>query len=591
MGAVRSFMDIELAEILHKVLSISALIEITPNICLHRYSHYRLFDIVYAISNKNTDSDAQDSIVPLGLPVHRVFGDPAENIESISKVHQGQGIVYWLNIQKDESPAISEMGQYNLIHLLRSIGPSIADDSVIAIDNAHAITCSTVYSTMLPGFQDILDQLIGMSSRHEIIILDDALIFYPKKISSHIKLYTINRGNNWGKGYEQLKNDLVKLRQNKEAVVENLSKELDKRQSAELLLRLISKGPLGLILWPAFRILLFFSMQLQPRIGRLTQHRARQMNLQYGPAINRKIDASKAESTDPLVSIVTPSYNQGQYVEETINSVIKQSYKNIEHIVQDNCSTDDTRYILQQYSDFISAYQESDTGQSNALNKGFQRTSGHIMAWLNSDDLLMPDTVEKVVDYFNDHPEVDVVYGNRITIDRNGHKIGRWVLPEHDREAIKWVDYIPQETMFWRRSIWEKSGGYIDEGFNFAMDWELILRFESVSANIKNIPYYLGQFRVHSVQKTSSNIESDGMFEMDKLRKHTLGFVPDPDTVRKNVRGYLVRHCLADKRSSLKSFFDSICQLIHDKRRALFKNQELVSPNKNSRIKSPLFDE
>ena len=95
------------------------------------------------------------------------------------------------------------------------------------------------------------------------------------------------------------------------------------------------------------------------------------------------------------------------------------------------------------------------------------------MAYLNSDDLLLPGALPTVAAYFAQHPEVEVVYGHRVVIDEAGDEIGRWVLPPHDDKALRWADYIPQETLFWRRSIWGKSGGRMDETFRFALDWEL----------------------------------------------------------------------------------------------------------------------
>lgn len=87
------------------------------------------------------------------------------------------------------------------------------------------------------------------------------------------------------------------------------------------------------------------------------------------------------------------------------------------------------------------------------------------MAWPNSDDLLLPGALSTVADYFARHPDVDVVYGDRLLIDRNGMEIGRWIMPGHDNTVLSWVDYIPQETLFWRRRIWDKTGAQVDESF------------------------------------------------------------------------------------------------------------------------------
>jgi hypothetical protein len=100
---------------------------------------------------------------------------------------------------------------------------------------------------------------------------------------------------------------------------------------------------------------------------------------------------------------------------------------------------------------------------------------GEIMAYLNSDDILLPGTLAYVARVFAADPAVDIIYGHRICIDEEGMEIGRWLLPKHDREAIKWFNYNPQETMFWRRRVWDALGG-LDETFRFAVDWDFILR-------------------------------------------------------------------------------------------------------------------
>ena len=146
------------------------------------------------------------------------------------------------------------------------------------------------------------------------------------------------------------------------------------------------------------------------------------------------------------------------------------------------------------------------------------------------------------MDYFNRHPDVDVVYGHRILIDADDQEVGRWVLPAHDGAALTWADYIPQETLFWRRSIWNKAGGQIDESFQFAMDWDLLLRFKKAGARFKRLPRFLGKFRVHQAQKTSSAINERGLQEMQRLHFESHGYQPSWETVNKNVIPYLVKH-------------------------------------------------
>ena len=230
----------------------------------------------------------------------------------------------------------------------------------------------------------------------------------------------------------------------------------------------------------------------------------------------------------PSIAIVTPSYMQGGFIEQTILSVIDQHYPKLRYVVQDAGSTDETVEILKKHSSRITSWvSEPDTGQARAVACGFEKVSGDIMAWLNSDDLLLPGTLRFVGEYFRRHPKVDAIYGHRIIVNEHGREIGRWVLPPHDPELLRSIDYVPQETLFWRKSLWRKVGG-ISPNFRFALDWDLLLRFQKAGANIVRVPYYLGCFRVHTLQKTSSQMETIGHEEVTHLRLKTPGALMDP---------------------------------------------------------------
>jgi hypothetical protein len=151
-----------------------------------------------------------------------------------------------------------------------------------------------------------------------------------------------------------------------------------------------------------------------------------------------------------------------------------------------------------------------------------------------------------VAEYFARHPAVDVIYGHRILIDEEDRQIGRWVLPAHSDKVLSWADFVPQETLFWRRRIWVKAGGKVDESFRFAMDWDLLLRFREAGARFERVPRFLGAFRIHGRQKTSSAIGDVGMQEMDRLRERVLGRVPGHGEIRKALAPYLVRHVAID---------------------------------------------
>src|SRR5258708_39244938 len=145
------------------------------------------------------------------------------------------------------------------------------------------------------------------------------------------------------------------------------------------------------------------------------------------------------------ITIVTPSFKKGRYIEETIKSVLNQNYSKLEFIIQDGGSEDNTLKIIKRYRKKLTSFQsKKDKGQSNAINIGFKRSTGEIMAYLNSDDKLMPGALHFVNDYFHSYPLVDVIYGHRIIIDENDMQIGRWILYKHDSAALQYADFIPQ---------------------------------------------------------------------------------------------------------------------------------------------------
>ena len=288
----------------------------------------------------------------------------------------------------------------------------------------------------------------------------------------------------------------------------------------------------------------------RPKIGNLYQHEPREINLSSSYYRKRKLTST------PKLSIVTPSFNQGHFIGRTIESILDQNYENLEYIIQDGGSGDSTVSVIQGYDDLHDITWESvkDNGQSHALNLGFNKCSGDVMAWVNSDDVLLPGAIETVISYLNKHPEVDVVYGNRLLIDESDLMIGRWILPGHDDEVLSFADYVPQETMFFRRSIWEASGGKIDENFRFAMDWDLILRFREAGAKFAHIPRYIGSFRIHESQKTSAQINEVGLGEMNLLRERCLGHVRDHTEINKKITPFLIKHKIKHANLTFKEF-------------------------------------
>ena len=183
-----------------------------------------------------------------------------------------------------------------------------------------------------------------------------------------------------------------------------------------------------------------------------------------------------------------------------------------------------------------------DSGQANAINIGFTHSTGDVMAYLNSDDLLLPGSLRYVGRFFEENPKVDAVYGHRVLIDEHDMEIGRWVLPQHRDSILSWADFVPQETLFWRRRAWEAAGGELNEEFRFAIDWDLLLRIRDAGAKIFRVPRFLGAFRVHGDQKTSARIDGDGADEMARIRQRIHKRRISQEEVDRELQGYLRRH-------------------------------------------------
>lgn len=270
-------------------------------------------------------------------------------------------------------------------------------------------------------------------------------------------------------------------------------------------------------------------------------------HVQYAPrelVVPRKYWLPEPLHHPPVISIVTPSLNQGRFLERAIQSVLNQRYPRLEYVIQDGGSRDQSAAIIDRYRDRLShAESRADAGQGQAINRGFAHAGeGEIMAYLNSDDLLLPGALNHVAAYFEANPEVDVVYGHRIIINTKGQEIGRWVLPGHSDRMLAWANYIPPETLFWRRRIWEKAGGRVDESFQFVLDWELLLRFRDSGAKFVRLPRFLGAFRVHGSQKRATDHHAIGLPEMARLRQRVHGRDTDLGDIRRNMNGYMLKH-------------------------------------------------
>jgi hypothetical protein len=317
--------------------------------------------------------------------------------------------------------------------------------------------------------------------------------------------------------------------------------EVDRRAVEQRLLKIEERtnellGLAGLGLLPLLGRLL--SRFVMPRLWRYQQYSTRRLRIP-----NRYFDETTPD-TVLRFAIVTPSLNQAQFIKATIDSVLQQNYPNVAYLVQDGGSGEATINILKSYGAALQWRSETDSGQGDAINRGFKRVKGDIMAYLNSDDVLLPGTLAHVARFFNENPDVDVVYGHRIYIDADGLEIGRCVLPPHDSEVFKWADYIPQETSFWRRRVWETVGP-IDETFSFALDWDFLLRSQRAGFRFKRLARFLACFRVHDDQKNASMM-SIGVKEMSRIRVEHLGALPGTHDIRQALKGYLLRQAFHD---------------------------------------------
>jgi glycosyltransferase involved in cell wall biosynthesis len=270
-------------------------------------------------------------------------------------------------------------------------------------------------------------------------------------------------------------------------------------------------------------------------VGRFEpQYRPRPLSVPRGYLEEGALDRA------PSISIVTPSLNQGHFIGATLASIAGQAYPNLEYVVADGGSDDGTLEILSGYADLIDRLESGpDGGQIAAINRELGRTQGEILAWVNSDDLLMPGALAYVGRYFAEHPEVDLVYGYRVLIDEAGDDVGIWAMPPHSRDALRWVDLVPQETAFWRRGLWERLDGLRDD-HEIVFDWDFFRRAQDAGARIVRLPRFLGAQRQHADQKTRTGQERS-LAEQISLRRRDEGRGVSRDELRGHLLGYLLR--------------------------------------------------
>lgn len=207
----------------------------------------------------------------------------------------------------------------------------------------------------------------------------------------------------------------------------------------------------------------------------------------------------------PKITIITPSYNQGQFIEATIRSVLAQNYPNLEYFIFDGGSTDNTIDVIKKYDKYITYWEsQKDKGQSHAINKGFKVASGDIIGWLNSDDLFFPETLQRVANYFKDKNYRKILYGEGIyLLDKYQLAIKNTTARLSNKHPITLCDFIIQPSTFWGRTVVEEVGE-LDEDLHYGFDWDWFIK-----ANNKNIPFQMVKedfsvYRIHAQHKSST---------------------------------------------------------------------------------------
>ena len=574
MGAVSFSVDINLVKLLTKELPLDIFIE-TGTFYGDAIELVRpYFTEIISIELSEKLSKLAAARFKGDLSIRILHGESGRVLRELhQEIRADASILYWLDAHWcNEENASGIPSQSPLIDELKAI-QRLNPQSVILIDDARYYLSPPVdpleYSHW-PGLNDILTELNTLSQDHKLMILNDVLVYYPSEIENALNQFAHFNGNDWFEAMEKSRryDVLNKSVNEKEQVISELYQVISQKNQ-ELIAKEFHIKKQKYFRWtsPLFWLLFWLPSQLivllpeafaqrlrrfkrtllsgikwlwlfcKPRLNRLYHHQPCPMKI---PERYSRITVSATDA--PTISLVTPSYNQAIFLERTLKSILDQGYPKLQYVVQDGGSDDGSREILAAYQSRLYAVESrKDDGFAHAINAGFAKTDGEIMAWLNSDDLLLPGALNAVASYFMANPDVDVVYGHRILIDEQDQEIGRWVLPPHDEEVLRWADYIPQETMFWRRRIWEKAGSKIDLDFQFAVDWDLLLRFQKAGAKIVRLPRFLGAFRVHSNQKTSSQIESFGFKEMDRLRERCHEQPVSRQEIEQGIKPYLRR--------------------------------------------------
>ena len=209
------------------------------------------------------------------------------------------------------------------------------------------------------------------------------------------------------------------------------------------------------------------------------------------------------------ISIITPSFNQADYLEQTICSVLDQDYPDLEYLIADGASTDGSVGIIKGYSERLTWWvSEIDAGQADAINKGFSRATGEIITWLNSDDYYLPETLHTVAELFAKNPDAGIIYGDVLSVDGDGNPINVQQFAQYSIEDLMQFKIISQPAVFIRRSVLEQAG-YLDENYHFLLDHQLWLRVAQLAPMVY-VPQTLAVARYHDDAKNIAHAERFG---------------------------------------------------------------------------------
>ena len=237
----------------------------------------------------------------------------------------------------------------------------------------------------------------------------------------------------------------------------------------------------------------------------------------------------------PRITIVTPSFNQGQYIRETIESIITQDYPNLEYFIIDGGSTDDSVDVIKEYEDRVDYWvSEKDRGQSDAIMKGFDRATGELFAWVNSDDVLLPGCLTEIAENYLQNQKPDIVTADVVYMDSDG-KITRYIrLPQQSRFFFfRGIWHASAPTVFFKTSLFHAVGG-VNPDYHLCMDLDLWMKMMKKDARVAHVSRYLGAFRWHENAKTVISVD-----------KQTAALSSErTEILKKNITGFSIRKVL-----------------------------------------------